>query len=332
MQLKYSVVIPIYNTGNTLKRCVDSILVQGCSGAEIILVNDGSKDGSGEICEEYAGKHPNVHYISQQNAGVSAARNAGLDAAQGEYILFVDSDDYVADGLLSLLPEMLAAHPADLLQFSYASVKDGQIAEHRLTSRDYSGREMEKALQQAICDKSLNSPWAKVYRRNLIEEHHIRFPLGISIAEDRLFNMKYALYAQSYSTLDTVGYYLTLDNEQSLSRRKNNMEIQNRLINTAFEAMITKSDGRTERKELICQARNFGICRGVYADAKYMHREQMRFSDRIRRIRELCKNYNRKKLELPDTKYCRLISLPIRWNLPLVIDAIAAMLVRRAKN
>ena len=332
MQLKYSVVIPIYNAGNTLKRCVDSILVQDCSDVEIILVNDGSKDGSGEICEEYAGKHPNVHYISQQNAGVSAARNAGLDIAQGEFILFVDSDDYVADRLLSLLPEMLASHPADLLQFSYASVKGGQITEHRLTPHDYSGEEMEKTLQQAICDKSLNAPWAKVYRRNLIEEHHIRFPLGISIAEDRLFNMEYALYAQSYTTLDTVGYYLSLENEQSLSRRKNDMATQNRLYNVAFDAMISRSNASSERKEMICRAVNFGTCRSVYAEAKSMHCQHMRFTDRICAIHAWCRNYNNKKLKLPDTRYCRLVSLPIRWNLPLVIDVMAATLVRRAKN
>ena len=329
---RFSVIIPIYNSEKTIHRCLDSLLNQDCSDAEIILINDGSRDTSGTICKEYAASHENVRYIEQQNAGVSAARNAGLDVAQGEYVLFVDSDDYASDKFFSMARRAVDLHPADLLRFSHASVKGGQITEHRLTSHDYSGREMEKALQQAICDKSLNSPWAKVYRRNLIEEHHIRFPLGISIAEDRLFNMQYALYAQSYSTIDTVGYYLTLDNEQSLSRRKNDMETQNRLIDAAFEVMITKSDGSPERKELIFQARNFGICRSIYADAKYMHREQMRFSDRIRRIQELCKNYNRKRLELPDTKYCRRISLPIRWNLPLVIDAMAAMLVRRAKN
>ncbi len=329
MQPRYSVIIPVYNAEKTLRRCVDSLLGQDCADVEIILVNDGSQDNSGAICEEYAKDHRNVQYISQQNAGVSAARNAGLDASQGEFILFVDSDDYVADDLFSFLREILSLNQVDLLHFSHVSFKDGWIAEHRLTPQEYTGAEMEAALQRAICDKSLNVPWAKVYRRDLIEENHIRFPLGISIAEDRLFNMEYALYVQSYMTLDTVGYHLSLENENSLSRRKNDMESQNRLIHIAFEAMIARSSGSPKRKEMIREADNFGVCRSVYAKAKYMHREQMRFLDRIQRIHMLCREFNRKKLKMPDTRYCRLISLPIRWNLALVIDAMAAKLVRR---
>ena len=107
------------------------------------------------------------------------------------------------------------------------------------------------------------------------------------------------------------------------------METQNLLYREAFEAMIARSTGSPERKEMVCRADHFGTCRGIYAKAKYMHREQMRFSDRIRSIRALCREFNSRKLKLPDTRYCRLVSLPVRWNLPLVIDAMAMYLVRR---
>lgn len=329
MNCVYSIIIPVYNAEKTLKRCVDSLLGQDCSDAEIILVNDGSQDSSGAICEEYAGNYQNVRYLPQPNGGVSSARNAGLDAAQGEYILFVDSDDYVAGNLFSSLREIMNAHPTDLLRFSYASVKNGQVTEHKFISHDYSGAEMEKALQQAICDKSINSPCAKVYRRDLIEEKHIRFPLGISIAEDRLFNIEYALQIQSYSTVDIVGYIVTLDNEHSLSRRKNDMDTQGRLYHEAFDAMIARSGGSPERKALVYQANNFGTCRSIYAKAKYFHRERLRFPERIRKIHTLCREFNSGQLKMPDTRYCRLVSLPVRWNLALVIDAMAMYLVRR---
>lgn len=92
----YSVVIPVYNAEKTLRRCVDSLLRQDCSEVELILVNDGSKDGSLEICREYARQYDCVRVIDKPNGGVSTARNAGLDAAQGIYVLFVDSDDYVS--------------------------------------------------------------------------------------------------------------------------------------------------------------------------------------------------------------------------------------------
>lgn len=327
--VKYSVIVPVYNAEKTIERCVDSLLRQNCSDAEILLVNDGSTDGSGEICKAYAAGNDCVHYIEKENSGVSSARNAGLDMATGEYVLFVDSDDYVADTFFPTLRETLASQPTDLLHFSHAAFKDGKVTKHKLPPREYTGQEMERTLQQAICDKSLNAPWGKVYRHDLIEKNQIRFPLNISIAEDRLFNMEYAMYVQSYTTLDTVGYYLSLENEQSLSRRRNDMATQNRLYTEAFDAMVSRSSASSERKEMICRAVNFGTCRSVYAEAKSMYCQQMRFPDRICAIRAWCRNYNNKKLKLPDTRYCRLVSLPVRWNLPLVIDAMAAVLVRR---
>lgn len=327
--IHFSVVIPVYNAEKTIRRCVDSILGQDCSDVEILLVNDGSRDGSGAICEEYANTNQNVRYLPQPNGGVSSARNAGLDAARGEYVLFVDSDDYVADDLFAVLRERIASRPADLLHFSHASFKDGHVTEHRMMPREYTGDELGAALQQAFCDKALNAPWGKVYRRDLIEEGRIRFPLGISIAEDRLFNMEYALRVQSYATLDRIGYYFSLENDQSLSRRRNDMDTQGRRYHEAFEAMIVRSGGSPERKELIRRAFDFGVCRGIYARAKNLHREDIPFPKRIRKIRELCREINDRGLKLPDTRYCRLVSLPIRWNLALVIDAMAAVLVRR---
>ncbi len=330
--MRYSVIIPVYNAEKTLRRCLDSLLEQNCADAEIILVNDGSKDDSEAICEEYAGNYCNVCCFSQPNSGVSAARNAGLDVAQGEYILFVDSDDYVADSFFSVIREAIGLQAVDLLHFSYATFKNGRIEEHKLPRREYTGGKMEKALQQAICDKSLNSPWAKAYRRDIIEKNQIRFPIGISIAEDRLFNMEYALQVQSYLTLDTVGYYLSLENEQSLSRRKNDLDVQNKLFHNAFTAMLTRSSSSPERKDQIRRAGDFGSCRGVYAKAKNMHREQLQFRDRVHKIKESCREFNNKNLKMPNTGYCRLVSLPIRWNLALVIDAMAAILVRRQNN
>ena len=116
--MKYSVIIPVYNAEKTLKRCVDSLLEQDYTDAEIILVNDGSKDGSEDICREYAEAHPNIRLISQQNGGVSTARNAGLDAAQGEYIVFVDSDDHVVPGFFSIMDKAIDEEPADLIRFA----------------------------------------------------------------------------------------------------------------------------------------------------------------------------------------------------------------------
>ena len=101
MSNRFSVIIPVYNAGKTLQHCVDSLLLQKCEDVEIILVNDGSQDGSAAICRSYAARYSAVRYLEKSNGGVSSARNAGLDAAQGRYVLFVDSDDYVPGSLFS---------------------------------------------------------------------------------------------------------------------------------------------------------------------------------------------------------------------------------------
>ena len=93
-----SVIVPVYNAEKTLRRCVDSILAQTFEDFELILINDGSKDQSGDICDEYAAKDPRVKTVHKTNGGVSSARNAGLCIAQGEYIAFIDSDDYIQIG------------------------------------------------------------------------------------------------------------------------------------------------------------------------------------------------------------------------------------------
>ena len=103
--VKLSIIIPVYNVEKYLTKCLDSVLVDNAFTGQVICVNDGSTDGSGKILEQYAAKYPNVETIAQPNAGLSAARNAGIKAAKGEYVVFLDSDDYwepnVLDGLLA---------------------------------------------------------------------------------------------------------------------------------------------------------------------------------------------------------------------------------------
>ena len=106
--MRYTVICPIYNSEATLQRCLDSLLSQPCPDAELLLINDGSTDRSGEICQEYARRYPNLICRTTENRGVSAARNLGLELAQGTYILFVDSDDYVSPDYFRAIDRSLA--------------------------------------------------------------------------------------------------------------------------------------------------------------------------------------------------------------------------------
>lgn len=122
--MKISIVVPVYNVAEVMRRCVESVLPQMSDGAELILVDDGSTDGSAHICDEYA-QTPGVTVIHKPNGGLSSARNAGIDAAKGDYLLFLDGDDYLRPGSIRLLAELARRSGIfDFIQFSYDEVTD----------------------------------------------------------------------------------------------------------------------------------------------------------------------------------------------------------------
>ena len=115
-----SVIVPIYKVENYLKQCVDSLICQKYSNLEVILVDDGSPDGCGKICDEYKEKDSRIIVIHKENGGISSARNAGLEIAKGEYIVFIDSDDYVSDSFIyEMVEEMEKSVETDLIITSY---------------------------------------------------------------------------------------------------------------------------------------------------------------------------------------------------------------------
>lgn len=175
---KVSVIVPIYNVEAYLPQCVDSILNQTYDNLEIILVDDGSPDNCGAICDEYAAKDCRIRVIHQENGGLSAARNAGLDIADGEYIAFVDSDDFIADTMIERLLRSAAEANADMAVCDVAVYYDGSSVhphecpmENDCFSQDVLVRKMTEpqAWHYVV-------PWNKLFRRYIFEK--IRFPEG----------------------------------------------------------------------------------------------------------------------------------------------------------
>lgn len=323
--MKYSIIIPVYNAEDTLRRCVDSLLEQNCADAEIILVNDGSEDGSGTICEAYAREHRTVRYLPQKNVGVSAARNAGLDAATGEYILFVDSDDYVAPDFFSVIDQTLEACRADWIHFSFC-VENG-TERRRYRRRAVSAASREELLPHiidAICRKTINGPWAKVFKREIIEKNHIRFPVGASVGEDRAFNIVYSLYVRSYTVSDSMVYVLNTENENSLSRRHHaDLQRQLEIADDYIIRELAAAPISEQEKERYRQAINFCRCIGVYRDAKILIRKRMGWRARQKSLRLICDEINERHLKYPNSTYCALTALPVQLRLTPVIDAMA---------
>ena len=326
----YSVIIPVYNAEKTLRRCVDSLLNQNCSDAEIILVNDGSTDGSKALCQQYADSNACVRLIDQPNGGVSSARNAGLDAAQGEYVLFFFFYDYVASDYFYQINKCIHENKWDLIQFSRAVDNGKDIRAKALTNgRFYSRTESFPQLIDDLCRKILNPPTAKVYRRDMLRLNAIEFPVGVSIAEDRAFNIRYSMHVNQYVRSDRVIYYISIENTDSLSRGSRSDIAQQLDITSAYnEESLRITDIPETEKELYREAISFGICRGVYRDAKQYRKKGMGWVARQRALWHNCSTINHLHMKYPKTKYCQLITLPVRLYQTWVIDYVAKRLLK----
>lgn len=190
--LKYSVIIPVYNVENYLSRCIDSLLTQNYSDLEILLIDNGSKDQSGQICEDYADQFSNITAYHIPNKGVSSARNFGLARAKGEFICFVDADDYLVGNLFSDVENQLDSE-LDLLVFSYYNSIEKNLSEIARSAnilpikgkKDKS--EFIALFQELFLTDMMYTVWNKIYRREFLEKHQIVFE-NYELGEDVRFN------------------------------------------------------------------------------------------------------------------------------------------------
>ena len=203
-----SVIIPVYKVEDTLRRCVDSVLAQTYTDYGVILVDDGSPDNSGEICDCYAALHENIAVIHQENAGVSAARNAGLERARGEYVMFLDSDDYLAENCL----EILTQAKADLVIGSlYVITPTGEIREQSpRDDRMMALSELSEIMAALIEENRMNYLHAKLFRRSIISQHKLCFEdYLLTAAEDTVFVYNYLRYCESIYIIGQPLHYYT---------------------------------------------------------------------------------------------------------------------------
>ena len=210
---KISVIVPVYNVELYINRCVNSILNQSFTDFEMILVDDGSPDNCGAICDEYAEKDNRTVVIHKENGGLSSARNAGLDVAAGEYILFVDSDDYLESDLLETLVQNIVDHFTVVsFGYSFEDEKEKVITEY-LDHISNTVLDNKKVLLKLMCNELTDyrlswCAWSKLYSRFVIEKYNIRFADNRKIyAEDLYFNLCYFPYVKCVKTINRAMYH-----------------------------------------------------------------------------------------------------------------------------
>ena len=211
MNKKLSFVIPVYNVEAYLPQCLDSILSHSTDACEVVMVDDGSKDGSPAICDRYCEKYANARVVHIPNGGNSAARNLGVEMARGKYICFVDSDDYIDDGAVGKILEWIDSHEADVCFLEACKVyPDGSKTPlgEGLTGGELRGMGKEQALAfMAGCSKYPGGPWAKLYRREFLLANAIRFPNDRRLCEDLFYTLDAYLAAESFDGLNFPYYY-----------------------------------------------------------------------------------------------------------------------------
>ena len=218
-----SVIVPVYNVKLLLPRCIDSLLNQKFTDYELLLIDDGSTDGSGEICDEYGEKDSRIKVMHKQNEGVSKTRNRGIDEAQGEWITFVDSDDYVGFDYLSNL--YTCTNPdIDLVVLSLKHMREnGEVL------YDYQLPKEEKVYDKFDFAKMVKEQYlaqrgytvSKLFKKELLNNHNIRFNSEINFCEDWIFLFSYLNVIDKKVCCSPVSHYFYIDREGSLSHAEN---------------------------------------------------------------------------------------------------------------
>lgn len=263
--MKVSVIMPVYNGEKFLETTVKTILGQSLDDFELILVNDGSKDDSAKLCDEFAQKDSRVRVIHQKNQGICGARNTGLDAAQGEYIAFADQDDDCLPGWLSDNYEVAKEYDADL-------VKSGRIAEtidengnllkkdvRELKKKFYDREELKKAYFE-LRDKNVFSPvWDGLFRREVIQKHQIHFRTEFKQGEeDTAFCLEFLACVNRFAT-NTGVYFKHYERYATSTSSVFNIESLNGLVRSAvIEEKVLEKMGIDQKydKALLSSAKH----------------------------------------------------------------------------
>lgn len=251
-----SIIVPVYNAQNSVARCLKSLCAQTWKNIEIILINDGSRDESYSICESFCQKDHRIVLVDKNNTGVSDTRNCGLSLAQGDYVQFVDSDDYIEPDFTEHLVTAAEKNHADLVISPYWMVIPANSTKMAATMENLQenlGLESEKKpdeiheygfLPEGVYDRDtfalrlMDMPasffysvlWNKLYRRDIVVRNALQFTSEVRWAEDMVFNLDYLLYAKVCVSVPTPGYHY-VQNAQSLLHTQVNPAaiVQNKL-------------------------------------------------------------------------------------------------------
>lgn len=311
-----SVIIPVYNVEKCLRRCVDSVLNQTYENIEVILVDDGSPDGCPKICDEYREKDSRIVVIHKENGGPASARNVGLSIFNGEFCLFVDSDDWVEEDYIEILVDKMIKKNPDIIVFGYKEdYEEGGWSSEKLSMVEMSELEYKHSeiVEFLAKEGMINTPWSKMYSRDiLLTPEALFFEEKSEPIEDILFNQKVFSKKPSILVTDFAPYhYVRIGGETMITKYRSNMEelVDRRL--SAFEKIYHDS----EMEESVSKALLLDEFRGGRLGCiinSYKKESPDNFRDRNALIRKMLKSESfmqtrSKRSYSTPSKLCRMM-------------------------
>lgn len=303
-----TIVIPVYNAEKYLELCIESVAKQTYINLDIVLIDDGSLDNSAEICKRFSGSDARIRYIRQNNQGVSAARNLGLQYAAGEYITFVDADDMLQPNAIEVMLSAMQ-EDTDLVIGSYERFRFGEGQAVVNDSRDFSYEDIRT--QFAHLDKLIDFPWGKLFRRSVICENNIMFEKNIPYGEDHIFNIAFCCCARSVRVIDDVVYRYRLGGIASSVKYHPNMHQLSVAILDAYGAfggkvgIFSEEYLRQKIRDQLCGTIMHYMCHCSYTETLSKIAQTLEIFARYTE-----ENYLDPELYSPDVRQCILAGDP----------------------
>lgn len=296
---KVSIIVPLYKAEDNLRQCIDSILTQTVKDLELILVNDGSPDRSGDIAEEYKGKDSRVIVIHQSNQGVAQARNIGINAAKGEYIGFVDADDWIEKNMYLEMYNLAKSNSADIVMCGYKKGNTSSIREEKPPLKEgiYNSKDIVRQVITPMIGtveknfiswkyRVMGSVWRSIFKKELLIEHNITFNKSLSYSEDLIFCIESLLKSNKVAIINNT-FYNYRSSENSLSNGYRNDLFKNLLV---VDNIINKLLGKKLSPEIL-DIRTMLVARKAIINE--MHKGNPNsFFENIRNIRNILNSDN----------------------------------------
>ncbi len=277
-----SIICPVYKAESYIRRCIDSILASCFVNWELILIDDGSPDSSGEICDEYAANDERIRVIHKENEGVSVARQIGLDAALGDYVIHIDPDDWIEPTMYSELFNEAIKSNADLTFCDFYWDYGSKVVRHNL---DFEDKSPENLLRLLIKGPFHGSCWNKLVRRDFIFRNKIRFPEGFKLYEDMYVIASILLCKPHIAYVNNAGYhYNMVDNSNSLTQYVSQ-------YNYDYDMMVLSRFTNLLRGTSVCiLAENHFALLALVREFDRGSSSNYQFCKRFIRYREVCRN------------------------------------------